>query len=501
MSTTRSSHEIAAAARNGAVSFVGSMVSAVMGFAFTVVLAQTFGVVGSGLAFQAVGIFSIALAISRLGSDTTAMWLIPRLRHQDPMQVPAGITTVLVQGVVVSSFTAGGWLVLLWLRNDHVFGAEIDRALALSCLALPFGCVMVTSLAATRAFGSVLPFSAIQNVAVPLMRVVAVPVIAALGGGAVAAAVVWAWLFFPGAVLALIVLAALVRRQRPGLALRPVRPDRDIVNRSVRFGIPRAVSAAAEQANLWLGVILVGALAGDASAGAYGAAARFVGAGYVVGTAVRIAVAPRFSALFAQGRVADVDELYAASSRWILLFGSPIYFVLAVNAGTILNRLGDGFDQAARAMVILCAGSIVFLASGNVQSLLLMSGGSGVAAINKIVAVAVLAGGTLLLQPMWGLEGAAIAWTVSTVLDTALSVLQVRRTTGIALSLRGVAILVLVVGFAVLVPCVLSVLWLGAGIPALVAGTAGSAVSMAIVSWAGRTQLRTDELVGALRRR
>src|SRR5690606_20907732 len=109
--------------------------------------------------------------------------------------------------------------------------------------------------------------------------------------------------------------------------------------------------------------------------------------------------------------------------------------------------------------------------------------------LNKIVAVVVLAGGTLLLQPIWGLEGAAIAWTTSTVLDTVLSVIQVRRATGITLSLRVVAVLVGVVGVAVLAPCLLALAWLGAGVPALVAGAVGSGATILFVSRIGRGPL------------
>ncbi|UMG91343.1 polysaccharide biosynthesis C-terminal domain-containing protein [Nocardioides sp. TF02-7] len=290
-----------------------------------------------------------------------------------------------------------------------------------------------------------------------------------------------------------------VRRHHPGLPLL-ARPDRRLVRKVAGFGLPRTVSAAAEQANLWLAVILVGALLDADAAGAYGSAARFVAAGMIVSTAARVAVAPRFSALLAAGDTAAVAHLYAVTARWVLLFGSPVYIALGVNAPTVLRWLGDGFDEAALSMLVLCLGSSVMLAAGNVQSLLLMSGGSGRAAVNRVLAVATMTVGTVLLVPWLGMVGAAVAWVVGTLLDVALAAVHVRRLTGISLDLLPVAAVAATVAGCVGGPCLLAVLVLGAGWPALLAGTAVAAGCLAAACWVGRRPLHVGELASVFRR-
>jgi O-antigen/teichoic acid export membrane protein len=305
--------------------------------------------------------------------------------------------------------------------------------------------------------------------------------------------------FLPAAVVSLVVLLRRVRRSHPdGPVL--ARPDRALVRKVAGFGLPRTVSAVAEQANVWLPLILVGVLLDASAAGAYGAAGRFVAAGVVVSTAARIAVAPRFSALLARGETDSVAHLYAVTARWVLLFGSPIYVVLAVNAPTVLRWLGDGFDDATLSMVILCLCAALWLAAGNVQSLLLMSGGSARAAANTTIALLVMVVAVLVLVPLVGMEGAAVAWVIGALLDASLAVTQVRRRIGISLDLGPTVAVMGVVAVSVGGPCLLAVAVLGQGWTAFTIGVLGAGLGLLAVCWVGRRPLHVGELTSVFRR-
>jgi len=493
--------ELGTAARSSVLTLFGATASAGLGFLLVVVMARLLGVADTGVALQAIAVFSIAMAVTRLGSDTTAMWLLPRLRNEDVERVPAGLAVVLTPPLVVAAAVAVAWSGAVYMREQPVFGAEVDRALSVMAPLLPAATVMVTALAATRAFGGVVPFNMIHNIAVPAGRMVAIPMVVALGGAVSMAAGAWAVVFLPAVLAALYMLFRMARVAMPAGSPVLAVPSHDLARRAAVFGLPRTVSAAAEQANLWLAVVLVGIVAGAEAAGSYGVAARFVGAGVIVATAVRIAVAPRFSGLLGQGRTHEVQILYSVTARWVLLFGAPIYVVLAVNASTVLGWLGEGFAQAGPAMVILCLGSVALLAAGNVQSLLLMSGGSGRAAVNKLFAVAVLTAGTLLLVPRLGITGAAIAWSLATLLDTSLAAMQVRRRTGIALKFWEILALLAVVVAVVGGPSLLAVWLLGQGPLALVTGAIAAGLGLLIVLVLGRRPLHVGELVGVFARR
>ena len=493
--------ELVSAARSSVITLLGAAASAALGFALVAILARLLGAAGSGVVLQAIAIFSIAMSVTRLGSDTTAMWLLPRLRQENTSKLPAGLAAVLVPPVLVSSAVAIAWIVVVLGRQQAIFGTDVDRAVTFMAPLLPASAVMFTALAATRAFGGVKAFNLVQNLAVPAGRVVATLTVVGLGGSAVLVSGVWAFVFLPAALAAAWVLFRLAGAVTPADAPRLATPSVDMMRRVSLFGLPRTVSAVAEQVSLWLAVVVVGVLLDASAAGAYGAAARFVGAGMIVATAVRVAVAPRFSGLLGHGRHDEVRELYSVSARWVLLFGAPIYLLLAVNAPTVLAWLGEGFEQAESAMVILCLGSVALLAAGNVQSLLLMSGGSGQAAIIKLISITVLVVGTVLLVPSFGIAGAAVAWSASTVLDQALAAIQVRRSTGIALDLWPILALIALMAGVVAGPSLLAVWVFGQGVPALVIGTGAAALGMVGLLAVGRRPLHVQELVSAFRRR
>lgn len=492
--------ELGRAARGGAITFVGAASSAGLGFAFSLLLARLFGPTDAGIVLQTVALFAIAVSVARLGTDTTAVWLLPRLRAQTPELVPAAITLLLTATAVAGTALAASWYAVgaLWAADGTV--ARVVDAVA---WLLPVASGLAVALACTRAFGGIVAFNLVDNVLVPALRPAALVVAHLLGAAALGAALGWALPVALGAGAIGIVLHRHVRRLRrqlPSGTVAPRWPDRPLRRTVAAYALPRTFAAAMEQSIVWVGVLLVGVLIDDAAAGVYGSAARFVAAGVVVATALRIVIAPRFSALLAQGRTADVGQLYVVTARWILLFGAPVYLTLAFFAPTVLAWLGDGFASGVRAMTILCVGSVVVLAAGNVQALLLMSGRSGLGALNKAVVLVVNVLGMVLLVPRGGIEAAAGVWAVSMLLDTVLASVQVRRATGIALSWTSVARVGLAVAACVALPAWLVTAFWGQGVGPLLVSIACGAVLLVGYLLLDRRTLHLDDLTAMVRR-
>ncbi len=498
---THAAGELRGAARGGAVTLVGSGLSAALGFVVSLVLARTLGAGGSGVVLQTVAAFTIALSVARFGMDTAAVWVIPRVRSDDPALLRGTLTALLLPTVLAGAALAAlGWVALSLPGVREGLDPAVVRAMRGVLPFLPFGALMMVALAATRGFGGVLPFNLVGNIAVPLARPLLIVAAVAAGAAAAGAAVAWAAPLLPAAAVALWVLGRQLRgvEQRRGVE-GSSRPDGGTWRRVLSFGVPRTLASFLEQALVWLDVVLVGLVAGSAAAGVYGAAARFVSAGVIVSTALRIVVAPRFSAHLARGQAREVQTLYTTTARWILLFGAPIYVLLAWYAPTVLSWLGPGFAEGRSSMVVLCLGSLVVLAAGNIQSLLLMSGRTGWGAVNKLVVVAFNLVGNLLLVPHIGIVGAALTWAASMALDSLLAVLQVRRFTGVRPQAGAVLGTLLVAGACASVPSLLAIWLLGNTVVSLLLATPVSAALLLAYCAADRRRLAIDALL-AIRR-
>lgn len=499
---TSATDEIQGAARGGVVTFAGSSISSVMGFVLTLVLARQLGAAGSGVVVQVMAAFMIGLSVSRLGMDTTAVWIVPRLRHESPALVRQSSLALLAWAAVGGCLVAAAWWLAVGLVGEDIIGdVQVGHAISMTVWALPLGSMLLVGLATTRGFGGVLPFNLIGSIGLPMSRPIVVAVITGLGGGALAAAVGWASAVVPALAVVLVVLVRQVRgfERRQGV-LGPSLPTWETHRRLLRFGLPRTMASLLEQSIIWFDVVLVGLLAGAAAAGVYGAASRFVSAGVIVLTALRIVVAPRFSSRLAAGDFEEVQQLYSVTATWIVLFGTPIYVLLACFSPTVLAFLGPDFESGTTAMVVLCLGGLALLAGGNIQSLLLMSGHSGWGALNKLMVFTVNVIGNLMFVPSHGIEAAAITWAACMCLDTTLAAIQVRRLTGIRPAIGRISWMLLIGAVCAGVPAFAAIAILGNAAPALVVATVATVAMIACYCALDRRALHLDALTAMVRR-
>ncbi|MBJ2119700.1 polysaccharide biosynthesis C-terminal domain-containing protein [Arthrobacter sp. MSA 4-2] len=491
------------AARGGLISGLGAGTSAVMGLLLILVLGRSFGEYGAGIVLQSIAVFSIALGIARTGMDTTSVWILPRLASSAPERIRGAVLALLLPAFAVSiALTLMLYFLLPPLTENLVhLPPEVVGAVRTIALFLPFAAVMMVALAATRGLGSILPYTVIGAVAVPAARPLAVLTVVLLGGSAAMGALAWALPLPAAMALALLVLAGRVREheRRAGVSGR-WRPSPKVSTGVRRFALPRWYSSGVEQAIVWFDVILVGAIAGAGAAGIYGTVSRFVTAGLIVSTAMRMVISPRFSALLEERKVDAVQTLYSTTLTWIVLFGTPIYGLFMFFAPTVLSWFGPGFSEGATALIILCVGAICFLFGGNIDSVLTMSGRSGWMAFNKSVVLAVNIAANLVLVPRWGILGAASAWAFSMFLDALLASIETRIFVGIRFDAVRVAYALMVAAVSVVPGSLLVLSLLGSSTTSLAVAGLITVTILALWCWFDRYRLRLDGLRPAARK-
>lgn len=486
-------------ARGGSLSFIGSACSALLGFLLTIVITQLMGAEGAGVIFQATGVFAVVLAFAKVGLDSTAIYLLPRVRLDEVGRIRSTIMAfLLIAGVMSVTLAVALQLVapVLWPGPDNPVSASV-RALAVF---IPFGAVVIIAAAILRALGSVKEYVLVSNIAIPALRPPLVAVAAVATGSVVVVSVAWA---LPLALMVLVVavmIAGHVRREEKG-SRGAVLPTRGQLRQIIGFAAPRTASAGLEQAIIWVDVLIIGWLLSDEAAGIYGGAARFIQAGLIVDAALRVVVSPRFSSLLHQGKKDAVRDLYVTATIWLVLIASPIYVLLAVFSPVFLGLLGPDFPQGATALTILAIGIMVTFLAGNIHSLLIMSGRSGWAAINKVIVLSINVVGNLLVVPEWGIEGAAAVWAVSMLFDACLAAWEVHYFLGIRAPLWEVVRPLALVVITCAVPALIITVFWGSSVGTLLLAAAIGAVLFLGACWYARRSLRLENLLSMLRSR
>jgi len=439
--------DLSTLARGGTLNFLGALSGGVFSFLLVIVVTRGLGKPKAGAFFEAMALFQIVMNTATFGADDGLTRMIPRYiklgRDRDIRTLlRVGLWPVIALGTI---FGAVLWVFAPQLSHVFIHGtkAHADALVPYIRILAPFfpiAACSVVILAATRGFGTMVPTVALDQLgrlgSRPLGAIVVIAL--GLGGGALALAT----LGLP--TLAVVVLAgiwgrSLLRRmerrarraRREGREMLPPRPVREVASEFWRFASPRAVAGIFGLTIYWLDTLLVGALRGTGDAAVYTAASRFLWVGYFALTAVQLAIGPMMSGILTTGDKQRARAVYQTATQWLTAASWPVYVTLAIFAPLFLRVFGRGYESGQAAMVTLSIAQLISIACGPVMVVLLMGGKSGWTAWNSGVSLVANIVLNLLLIPHLGMEGAALAWLVSIVINNVAGVIEVRYLLGL----------------------------------------------------------------------
>ncbi|MBX7267901.1 lipopolysaccharide biosynthesis protein [Micromonospora sp. Llam7] len=413
-------------ARGGAAGLLGAAISGLFGFVLAVVITRGHGTTGSGAFFAAIGVVTVAAAVCTLGAETGLMWALPRRRAGATGGAVRVLAVALVPPLLVATLVAAGGALVAGPAAGRLLGPAGGPLLVVTFVAVPVVVAMNLLLAVVRCVRPVRAYVAVQFLLLPVARPLLVGAAVLTGGGLLAGMTGW---LVPAAVALLVclVLVAGPLGVGAGAALRPEPADWSTF---WRFALPRAASAAIDAGSVWIGVLLTSALAGPAEAGILAAVGRYVLAGQLAMQGLRVAVSPQLSRLLGRGERAAAAAVHRQLTTWGLVLSWPVYLLLAVFAPAFLALFGPDFTTGAAALTVLALAMLVNTGVGNVQSLLLMGGRSGLHLVAALAGLLVTVGLGLVLVPGHGATGAAVAWAAGIVTENLTAVTCARLVVG-----------------------------------------------------------------------
>jgi O-antigen/teichoic acid export membrane protein len=426
------------AARGSALSFAGAVVAAAGGFVLTLVVARGLGPTRTGVFFVSLSLFVILANTLELGADTGLVRSIPRLRtlnrtselKRTVLVAVVPVTIVGVISAILVTVSAQQLAAVFMQQGSTVLGAHFLRAIAPYLSVAPVATVVI---AGTRGFGSVIPYVAIQNVGLSLVRPLVIGVLVATGAATdYAVATAWGLPWAAALAVGAVILVRQINRFRPTEGGQDTQPSYRSIGREFwGFSTARAFAGAADTMLVWLDVLLVGWLVGPHQAGIYATASRFVTTGTLALQATRVAIAPHLARLLTAGRKHETEAIYHNATRAVVAASWPLYIGLACFAPTILRLFGHGFTEGSTALTVLSLAMLVDVGTGNIGSVLLMGGGSRWNVLNSVSGLAVDVILDVALIPHFGATGAAIGWAAAIVVINTLACLEVHYVMGL----------------------------------------------------------------------
>jgi O-antigen/teichoic acid export membrane protein len=369
------------------------LVSLAVGMVTTVVLVRALGPSGRGLYAVAGAIGATGLAFANLGLQTSNTYYVSRDRRLLPALMGNSAALSLV---VVPALTACTWLIFLVVPSAAPVHGTL---LVLGLLAVPIGLAyllfqnLLLGLQDMRGYNQIELVCRIGGLAVLLGLVAGgerhLGVLFAAGLLPNVAAAAWAW----------------VRGVR--WADSPRRPSRDLLRRTLAYGLRAYLGAFFAFMLLRSDLLIVKYKLGAESTGYYSVAVSLADLLYIVPSIVGLVIFPRLAA------TTEHDERLVLARRvtlWIAVFMAAAAAISAAVARQGIDLVfGRAFSPAAAPFAILAAAMIFYGLNNVVSNYAAASGYPWFAVWIWAIGLGVNVALNLVLIPPLGIRGSALA--------------------------------------------------------------------------------------------
>lgn len=396
--------------RGAGGTFVVQITSAGLLFASQTVFARLLGVESFGIFVLAYAWFGVLLVPCRLGFDVATVRYVAAYRSTGDWVRLKGYLQFSRSVVLATSVAVAGALAVgAWLFRSRLGEEALWTFLFVAATLVVFAQVQINE-AAVRGLGFVVRSQIFQNIVHPLVLLAALPLaVVWLGieaGGDVAMAV-----YLGATTLSFVGMWVMLRRRLPAAVhgAAPVAAGREWLNASFAMMFLMSFGAILNQ----ISVIVLGALDGNAAAGLYGAAVRISYVLQPLIMSLNAAIAPMAADLHARGDRAELQRLVSLGVRVVVVIAVVAAAVVIVLGRWILGLMGEEFEAAYPLLVVLICGHLVFAAAGPAGILLNMTGHHVDSAKVLALGAAVNLVSCLVLIPIYGALGAAVAMALT----------------------------------------------------------------------------------------
>lgn len=373
--------------------------------------------IGRLLTPEAYGTVSVLIAVMNISVTVGMVGFkqgIPRYmsRFDDERDTRgAWISGVLVSGVAAVVIT----LVLLanasWVQANLLEPGTPTALLVLVVLAIPFTIGLELAVSVIRGHENTIYRTYTRDLLYNGIRIVLIAALLVLGVGIVAVG----YAYVLSAVVALIGAAWLLNKLQPLAGEYQLR-----VREMTLFSVPLVLSATVSVMLGQMDTVMLGYFLPSADVGVYNAAYPIAQSLGVVASSFGFMFLPLMSRLDADGKVEEIDHLYATTTKWIFVITFPALLCLvAFPDDLLLAFFGAEYTGGATSLVIIAIGFFTSQSVGRCQDALSAFGYTNhilvintvAAALNFVLNIGLIIGyGPF---PQLGIEGAALASAIS----------------------------------------------------------------------------------------
>lgn len=385
---------------------IGTLIGRTFGYGSRLIIARL-GAGDYGLVALGFAVMSIAATLSMVGMQSGIVRYVSFYKgKEDKGRIKGTIISALKITLPLSIIFA---FILFWYAgwiSIHVFNdASLMPILRIFAIGIPFSVLASNLLYATIGFQDMRYNVYAQYIFQEPLKLVSIMVLLAIGFGVLGAA--WGWVL---AIIATSFLAFyfLERKVFPifNTKVKAVSVDKELIS----FSFPLLFGGIAGLVMGWTDTVMLGYFSSSADVGIYNVAlptAQMIRAIPGAFFAIFLSV---ISELYARNKIEDLRMAYNVVTKWMFALILPAFLLVVLFPDQIIKILfGEGYITGATALSILMFGFMTSALVGPASQILQTYGRTKIVMIANYVGATINFSLNLLLIPIYGVNGAAIA--------------------------------------------------------------------------------------------
>lgn len=409
-------------AKGTALAFALKVMGAGLAFGFNVALARLLGAEGSGLFFLALSFTTIGSVVGRIGLDSTLLRFTARYATDNDWEKVRSVNSAGKRLAIITSSILAlfGFILAEWLA-ENIFGkSELAEPLKWMSLALlPFA-VLNLQAESLKGLKKIKEAMLIQGIGIPLIGLIIIwPLTNKVG--------------VEGAALSYLIATIIVAISGSLIWNNLKRIKEAKKNKHNKLEIlesckPLFISSLMNRAILpWSPLFLLGIWASATEVGIFGAASRVSLLISFLLVTINNVIAPKFAEFYAKNDIKGLGSIARKSAGFITMLASPLFIFLFIFSEWTMKLFGEEFSAGSTILTILIVGQLISSICGSVGYLLIMTGNEkdyrNITIASAIIQTTLI----LILAPLYGGIGAAVATTIALATVNISSVILVKK--------------------------------------------------------------------------
>jgi O-antigen/teichoic acid export membrane protein len=217
-----------------------------------------------------------------------------------------------------------------------------------------------------------------------------------------------------------------VRREHGRVSLHPTASG--VTSRDFwSYAAPRGLEEIFQATNVWLLVLLVGAMASPSEAATYATVSRFTLASTLLMQAITNGMAARFTTSFVRGETHRTQTLFRTATQWTVGLSIPVCVTMCVFPEAMIHLVSPDLPGGSTGLRIMAIACLLNVITGPGGAAILFAGRSRWNLWIAISAFAMMIVVALVAIPHAGANGACLAWALAMTVQSVLCYVVARR--------------------------------------------------------------------------